>query len=61
MLELINREVKTQDALRKMMYADDLVIVAKHRDDWKELFVMMTLSKTLCEGDNQQEGKNRGC
>ena len=33
-MELISRKISTTDALRKIMYADDLVIVAEH---WKEL------------------------
>ena len=29
-MELISRKISTTDALRKIMYADDLVIVAEH-------------------------------
>ena len=32
-MELISRKISTTDALRKMMYADDLVIVVEHRDE----------------------------
>ena len=31
-MELISRKISTTDALRKIMYADDLVIVAEHRE-----------------------------
>ena len=31
LIELINRKISTTDALGKMMYADDIVIVAEHR------------------------------
>ena len=32
-MELISRKISTTDALRKIMYADDLVIVADHREE----------------------------
>ena len=42
---LISREISTTDALRKIMYAGDLVIVAEHREElqgaleeWNEMF-----------------------
>ena len=34
-MELISRKISTTDALRKIMYADDLVIVAEHRGEWQ--------------------------
>ena len=44
-MELISRKISTTDALRKSMYAEDLVIVAEHReelqgglDEWNEMF-----------------------
>ena len=43
-MELIGRKISTTDAPRKIIYADDLVIVAEHREElqgaleeWKEL------------------------
>ncbi len=32
-VELISRKISTTDALRKIMYADDLVIVPEHREE----------------------------
>ena len=32
-MELISRKISTTDALRKIMNADDLVIVAEHREE----------------------------
>ena len=32
-MELISRKISTTDALRKIMHADDLVIVAEHREE----------------------------
>ena len=44
-MELISRKISTTDALMTIMYADDLVIVAEHREElqgaleeWNELF-----------------------
>ena len=44
-MELISRKISTTDALRKIMYADDLVIVAEHRkelqdalEEWNDMF-----------------------
>ena len=34
-MELISRKISTTDALRKIMYADDIVIVAEHREEWQ--------------------------
>ncbi len=32
-MELISRKISTTDAVSKIMYADDLVIVAEHREE----------------------------
>ena len=57
-IELISRKISTTDALRKIMYADDLVIIADHREElqgtleeWNDMFkkhglVKMNLDKT---------------
>ena len=44
-MELISRKISTTDALKKSMYADDLVIGAEHREElqgaleeWNEMF-----------------------
>ena len=44
-MELISRKISTTDAMKKIMYADDLVIVAEHREElqgaleeWNEMF-----------------------
>ena len=44
-MELIGRKISTADALRKIMYADDLVIVAEHLEElqgaleeWNDMF-----------------------
>ena len=34
-MELISRKISTTDATKKIMYADDLVIVAEHREEWQ--------------------------
>ena len=33
-MELISRKISTTDDLRKIMYSDDLVIVAEHREEY---------------------------
>ena len=56
-MELISRKISTTDALKKIMYADDLVIVAEHREElqgaleeWNDMFkkhgLKMNLDKT---------------
>ena len=56
-MELISRKISTTDALRKIMYADDCVIVAEHREElpsalgeWHYMFkkhgLKMNLDKT---------------
>ena len=44
-MEIISRKISTTDAMKKIMYADDLVIVAEHREElqgarevWNEMF-----------------------
>ena len=34
-MELISRKISTADALKKIMYADDRVIIAEHREEWQ--------------------------
>ena len=57
-MELISKKISTTDALRKIMYPDDLVIVAEHREElqgaleeWNEMFkkhgLKMNLDKTV--------------
>ena len=36
-MELISRKISTTDALRKIMYADDRVIIAEHREELQAL------------------------
>ena len=31
-MELISRKISTTDAMKKIMYADDIVVVAEHRE-----------------------------
>ena len=38
-VEVISRKVSTRDILRKLMYADDLVVVADSETDLQELLV----------------------
>ena len=56
-MEIISRKISTKDILRKMMYADDLAIIAESKQDlqevleeWKGAFVKhglrMSLEKT---------------
>ena len=56
-MELISRKISTTDALRKSMYADDLVIVPEHREelqgaleDWNEMFKEHRLNMNLNHG-----------
>ena len=53
-MELISRKISTPDAPRRIMYADDLVIVAEHReelqgalDEWNEMFKKHGLKMNL--------------
>ena len=56
-MELISRKISTADVLKNIMYADDLVIVAKHREElpgaleeWNDMFkkhgLKMNIDKT---------------
>ena len=56
-MELISRKISTKDVLRKMMYADDLAIIAESKqelqevlEEWKGVFekhgLRMSLEKT---------------
>ena len=56
-MEIINRKISTKDILRKVMYADDLAIIAESKqdlqevlDEWKGVFekpgLRMSLEKT---------------
>ena len=62
-MELISRKISTTDALRKIMYADDIVIAAEHREElqgaleeWNDMFkkhgLKMNLDKTEVVGEN---------
>ena len=67
-MELISRNVSTKDVLRKMMYADDLVIIAEGKqelhevlEEWKGVFkkheMRMSLEKTevMWVGNQREE------
>ena len=65
-MELISRKISTTDALRKMMYADDLVIVAQHREklqgaleEWNEMFNKHGLKMNLDKTEVMSVGKQR--
>ena len=64
--ELISRKISTTDALRKIMYADDLVIVAEHREElqgaleeWNEMFKKHGLKMNLDKTEVMWVGKQR--
>ena len=38
-MEIISRKISTKDILRKMMYADDLAIIAESKQDLQEVLV----------------------
>ena len=65
-MELISRKISTTDALKKIMYADDLVIVAEHRDEWQgtldewnEMFKKHGLKINLDKTEVMWVGKHR--
>ena len=65
-MELISRKISTADALRKMMYADDLVIVAEHREElqgaleeWNEMFKKHGLKMNRDKTEVMWVGKER--
>ena len=62
-MELISRKISTTDALKKIMYADDLVVVAEHREElqgaleeWNERFKVVVAYwkvKTPCHAHGE--------
>ena len=65
-MELINRKISTTDALKKIMYADDLVIVAEHGEElqgaleeWNEMFKKHGLKINLDKTEVMWVGKHR--
>ena len=65
-MEIISRKITTTDALRKIMYADDLVTVAEHReesqgalDEWNEMFKKHGLKMNLHKTEVMWVGKRR--
>ena len=65
-MELISRKISTTDALRNIMYADDLVIVAEHREElqgaleeWNDMFKKHGLKTNLDKTEVMWVGKQR--
>ena len=65
-MELISRKISTTDAMKKIMCADDLVIVAEHRDElqgalegWTEMFKKHGLKMNLDKTEVMWVGKHR--
>ena len=65
-MELISRKISTTDAMKKIMYADDLVIVAEHREElqdaleeWNEMFKKHGLKMNLDKTEVMWVGKHR--
>ena len=63
---LISRKISTTDVLKKNMYADDLVIVAEHREkwqgaleEWNEMFKKHGLKMNLDKTEVMSVGKQR--
>ena len=66
-MELISRKISTTDALRKIVYAHDLVIVAEHREElqgaleeWSEMFKKHGLNTNLDKTEVVGVGIQRG-
>ena len=65
-MELISRKISTKDALRKIMYADDLVIVAENREElqgaleeWNDMYKKHGLKMNLDKTEVMRVGKQR--
>ena len=65
-MELISRKISTTDALKKIMYADDHLIVAEHREElqgaleeWNEMFKKHGLNMNLDKTEVMWVGKQR--
>ena len=65
-MELISRKISTTDALRNIMYADDLVIVGEHREELQgaleelnEMFKKHGLKMNLDKTEVMWVGKQR--
>ena len=65
-MELISRKISTTDALKKIIYADDIVIVAEHREElqgaleeWNEMFKEHGLKMNLDKTEVMWVGKHR--
>ena len=65
-IELISRKISTTNALRKIMYADDLVIIAETREElqgaleeWNDMFKKHGLKMNLDETEVMWVGKQR--
>ena len=65
-MDLISRKISTTDALRNIMYADDLVIVAEHREElqdaleeWNDMFKKHGLKMNLDKTEVMWVGKQR--
>ena len=66
-MELISRKISTTYALKKIMYADDLVIVAEHLEElqgaleeWNDMFKKHVLNMILDKTEAMRVGKQRG-
>ena len=65
-MELISRNISTTDAMKKIMYADDLVIVAEHceelqdaLEEWNDMFKKHGLKMNLDKTEVMWVGKHR--
>ena len=65
-MDLISRKISTTDAMKKIMYADDLVIVAEHweelqgaLEEWNEMFKKHGLKMNLDKTEVMWVGKHR--
>ena len=63
---LISRKISTTDVLKKIMYADDIVIVAEHREklqgaleEWNEMFKKHGLKMNFDKTEVMSVGKQR--
>ena len=60
-MELISRKISTTYAMKKIMHADDLVIVAEHREEleWNYMFKKHGLNMNLDKTEVMWVGKHR--
>ena len=54
-MEIISRKISTKDILRKMMYADDLAIIAESKQDLQEVLDEWGVRKARTENQPRED------